>query len=82
MAASAQDLLIAQGNGKIFVQSNATAVVEGSVSLQNGSTLLNEGTITIKEVGAAGITNWTDGSISPYHYGNGTVLFNGMGGLS
>jgi hypothetical protein len=80
MATSAQDLLIAQGSGKIFVQTNATAVVEGSVLLQNGSTLSNEGTITMKEVGAAGITNWADGSITPYHYGNGTVLFNGIGG--
>lgn len=77
---AAQDLFFVQGSGRVFVQSNAQATVEGGVNLQNGSVLSNQGTITIKEIGAAGVTNWIDGTVIPYFHGDGTVVFNGLGG--
>lgn len=80
LPAAAQDLFFVQGSGRVFVQSNAQATVEGGVNLQNGSVLSNQGTITIKEIGAAGATNWTDGTVVPYFHGNGTLIFNGLGG--
>ncbi len=76
----AQNIVTVQGSGKVYVQANANAYVHGGLLFQNGSALSNSGTITVKEIGNAGASNWTDESSTPYFHGNGTVVFNGTGG--
>ena len=76
----AQTLVTVQGSGKVYVESNANAIVHGGLLFQNGSLLSNTGTITVKEIGTAGASNWIDQTSTPYFYGSGTVIFNGAGG--
>jgi hypothetical protein len=77
---SAQPIVTVQGSGKVYVQNNANAYVHGGLLFQNGSELSNTGIIVVKEIGAAGASNWTDQTATPYFHGNGTVIFNGTGG--
>jgi len=76
----AQTIVTVQGSGKVYVQSNANAYVHGGLLFQNGSLLSNTGTVTVKEIGASGASNWTDETTTPYFHGSGTVIFNGVGG--
>ncbi len=76
----AQTIVTVQGSGKVYVQSNANAYVHGGLMFQNGSLLSNTGTVTVKEIGAAGASDWTDQTATPYFHGSGTVIFNGTGG--
>ncbi|WP_407525967.1 T9SS type A sorting domain-containing protein [Lacibacter sp. MH-610] len=80
LVSAAQDLFFVQNNARAVVQSNAQATVHGGVQLFNGSLLTNNGTITVKQVGASGASNWTDATVTPYFHGSGTVIFNGTGG--
>ena len=73
-------IVTVQGSGKVYVQSNANAYVHGGLLFQNGSLLSNTGTVTVKEIGASGASNWTDQTATPYFHGSGTVIFNGVGG--
>lgn len=76
----AQDVMKVQNGGSITVQNGAELVIQGGVSLDNGSTLVNNGTIHLKQNGANGAANWTDNTAAAYNYGTGKVVFNGTGG--
>lgn len=76
----AQEVMKVQNGAAITVQNGAEIIIQGGMSLDNGSSLVNNGTITLRQNGSAGTANWTDNSLTPYHYGTGKVLFNGTGG--
>ena len=76
----AQDLLHAQQGATITVQSGASVVVLGGVQLDNGSSLLNNGVIQLKQNGVNGTADWTDHSTTRYAYGSGKLVLNGTGG--
>jgi Secretion system C-terminal sorting domain len=76
----AQDVVKIQNGAVVTVQSGAEVVVQGGVSLDNGSTVVNSGTIRLKQNGGAGAADWTDATVTPYSYGAGKVIFNGTGG--
>ncbi|MEQ1678045.1 MAG: T9SS type A sorting domain-containing protein, partial [Chitinophagaceae bacterium] len=61
-------------------QSGTEMIVMGGLSLDNGSTLVNNGTIRVKQNGATGAADWTDNTLTSYNYGSGKVIFNGTGG--
>ncbi len=74
-----QDVLKVENGASITVQSGAEITVQGNITLDNGSTLVNNGTIRLKENGASA-ANWTDNTASGYNYGSGKVIFNGTTG--
>lgn len=76
----AQEVMKVQNGALITVQNGAEMMVQGGLNLENGSTLVNNGTITLRQNGASGAANWTDNSLTPYNYGTGKVVFNGTGG--
>ncbi len=76
----AQDVMKVQSGAVITVQNGAELVVKGGISLDNGSTLNNAGTIRMSQNGAAGTADWTDNTVTGYNYGTGKVIFNGNGG--
>jgi len=78
----AQDVIKVQNGASITVQNGADIVVLGGINLDNGSSLVNNGSITLKQNGASGAANWTDNSITGYNHGTSKVVFNGNGGQS
>ncbi|MGQ0739320.1 MAG: T9SS type A sorting domain-containing protein [Bacteroidota bacterium] len=76
----AQDIIKVQNGASITVQNGAEITVQGGVSLDNGSTLVNNGTIRLKQNGASGAADWIDNTVTAYNYGTGKVIFNGTGG--
>jgi Secretion system C-terminal sorting domain len=80
ISANAQDVMKVQNGATITVQNGAELVVLGGISLDNGSTILNNGTIVIKQNGVSGTADWVDNTNTAYNYGTGKVVFNGTGG--
>jgi len=78
----AQDVIKVQSGASITVQNGADMVVLGGISLDNGSSLVNNGSITLKQNGVSGAANWTDNNTTGYNHGTGKVVFNGNGGHS
>src|SRR5688572_26408102 len=78
--ASAQEVLRVQNGAVVTVQTGAQITVLGGVNLVNGSSLTNNGTITVKGNGASGTGDWTDNTAAPYNHGTGTIIFNRTGG--
>lgn len=75
-----QEIMKVQSGAIFTVQSGAQVVVQGGITLDNGSTLSNAGTITIKQNGVSGAADWIDNTVTGYNYGAGKVIFNGTGG--
>lgn len=76
----AQGILKVQNGAVITVQSGVQMVLQGGVTLENGSTLSNAGTITVKQNGVSGAADWVDNTVTAYNYGTGKIVFNGSGG--
>lgn len=79
--ANAQEILRVQNGAVLTVQTGAQVTVLGGVNLVNGSTLTNNGIITVKGNGASGSGDWSDNSSSPYSHGSGSIIFNRTGGV-
>jgi hypothetical protein len=71
-----QEALKIQSGGSITIQSGAELVLQGGLTLDDGSSLLNNGTIFLKNNTTANISNWTDNSILGALTGTGIVIFN------
>lgn len=76
----AQNLLTIQNGGKLYIQSNASGTVHGSVSLQNGSLIALEGTLTQDHPSSTGVSSWTDQTATAYSHGSGRLILSGSGG--
>jgi hypothetical protein len=64
-------------NGAVFnIQSGAQLNIAGGITLENGSTLINNGIVTLLKNTAGGSSDWTDNSITGYNYGTGTLILN------
>ena len=64
-----------QSGADIRIQSGVELVVQGDISLEAGSVLINAGTILLGN--SAGYNaNFTDQTITPYQYGTGRIVFN------
>jgi hypothetical protein len=72
----AQEVLHAANGALISVTNGATLSLKGGISLDNGSTLVNNGRITLYRNTTSNGADWTDKATTPYGYGTGTVVFN------
>jgi len=69
-----------QNGASLTVQSGAEITIQGGISLDNGSSLVNNGTIRLKQNGPSGAADWIDNTVTAYNYGTGKAVFNGTGG--
>jgi hypothetical protein len=77
LQSQAQDVMKVMPGARITIQPGTEIVVLGGVSFDKGAYLVNNGTIRIKDNDAKREANWTDATVSSYHYGSGRVIFNG-----
>lgn len=78
-SATAQDALYVKNGASIALQPGAVVNVKGNVTLENGSTLLNQGSIYVEGSTRWGPGHWTDHSAIRGDYGSGRFIFNGAG---
>jgi len=74
----AQEVMHVQSGTTVRLEAGASIVLAGGITLDNGSLLVNAGTIMVKN-GATGEADFIDntGTGNFYHYGTGQLLFNG-----
>jgi len=77
--ASAQAVLYFQNTSAMTVQRGAEMIVQGTVELEDGSLLVNEGKMTLGYNSETGITDWLDHTITSYDHGTGTLAYNSSG---
>ena len=75
---NAQDVLLATGNTNITVEKNANMYVGGGISLENKSSIHNDGTIFIAKTNT-GKADLIDNTNAAYNYGAGSFIFWGNG---
>lgn len=75
---NAQDVLLATGNTSITVDKNANMYVGGGISLENKSSIHNDGTIFIAK-NNTGKADLIDNTNTVYNYGAGSFIFWGNG---
>jgi hypothetical protein len=76
----AQEVLHISNNAMVSITNGASLTIAGGVVLDNGSTLLNNGNISLIKNTAGGPSNWTDNTSVGYNYGNGILLLNSNNG--
>lgn len=78
IASGAQEVLRVQNGAVVTVQPGTQVTVLGGVTLATGSTLTNNGTITVKGNTISGTGDWADNTTGGYQ-GTGTLVFNHTG---
>jgi hypothetical protein len=73
----AQAELNVPAGAQLILQSGATVSVNGHLTLANGGSINNAGTITVNRNTTA--ADFTDNNIVPQNYGNGKFIFSGGG---
>ena len=73
---SAQEVLRSKNGAVIAIQSGSELTIQGGITLENGSGLLNNGTLRLKNNSIANGSDWIDNSISGALSGTGMVIFN------
>ena len=73
----AQEVLRVQNGAILTVGSGAVLTLNGGITLDNGSQLVHNGTITIGTYGGSGTGDWLDNSVTAYGYGSGVTVFSG-----
>lgn len=73
----AQDALYIKNGAAITIQNGAVVTVKGNVTLENGSTLANQGIIYVGGSPTLGAGHWTDLSATGGTYGPGRFIFDG-----
>ncbi|WP_315818062.1 hypothetical protein [Paraflavitalea speifideaquila] len=64
-----------QSGASVHIQNGANITIEGELTLANGSNLANNGIISIGN--SSGLAaDFTDNTITAYHYGSGQFIFN------
>jgi PKD domain-containing protein len=71
-----QEVIKIQKGGGVTIQSGADLHLEGGITLDDGSSLLNNGTVFLKNNVLSNISNWTDNSVAGALSGTGIVIFN------
>ena len=74
--ASAQQVLQVSNGVVITIQNGIELTLQGGITLENGSSLVNNGTLRLKNNSIANISDWTDYSAAGALSGSGLVIFN------
>jgi len=72
----AQEVIKIQNGGSLTIQNGTDLHLQGGITLDNGSSLVNNGNLFLKNNTVSNISNWTDNSIISALTGTGIVIFN------
>src|SRR5580658_5953748 len=75
--ARAQEVMRVQNGAILTVANGAVLTLNGGITLDNGSQLIHNGTVTIGTFGGSGTGDWIDNTIAAYGYGSGVTVFSG-----
>lgn len=78
--AEAQEVLHVANGALLSVTSGATLGLNGGITMENGSVLMNAGRITLSKNSTGLNSDWIDQGTIAYRYGAGAVLFNSSAG--
>ena len=73
---NAQQVVYLQNGGSLTIQNGAELHLLGGITLDNGSSLTNNGNLFLKNNVLSNASNWTDNSILGALTGTGIVIFN------
>src|SRR5450755_2344612 len=71
-----QEVMHIKNSAVVNIQNSAQLTIAGGITLENGSTLINNGTVTLLKNTAGGSSDWTDNSVTGYNYGTGMLVLN------
>src|SRR4030095_16964445 len=74
--ARGQEAIKIQSGGSLTIQGGADLHLQGGITLDNGSSLVSNGNLFLKNNILSNISNWTDNSIAGALSGTGIVIFN------
>src|SRR5207248_3314665 len=74
--ASAQQVLQVSNGVVITIQNGIELTLQGGITLENGSSLVNNGTLRLKNNSISNQSDWTDYSAAGALSGSGLVIFN------
>src|SRR5439155_13956602 len=72
----AQEVLHLKNGSTVMVQNGVELTLQGGITMDNGSSLINNGTVRVKNNSVANISDWIDNSAAGALSGNGWVIFN------
>ena len=73
---AAQEILHLQNGASVTIQNGVELTLMGGIGLDNGSSLINNGTLRLKNNSVANQSDWTDNSALGALSGTGLVIFN------
>lgn len=76
----AQEVLHLQNGATLIVQNGVELTLLGGCTLDDGSSLMNSGTVRLKNNSVSNISDWTDNSAVGALTGTGTIIFNSTNG--
>src|SRR5437016_4030807 len=71
-----QEALRIKNGSTLTIQNGADISLQGGITLENGSSLVNNGTLRLKNNSIANQSDWTDNSAAGALSGSGLVIFN------
>ena len=71
----AQEVMRLLNGGSLTIQNAAGLYLQGGITLDNGSSLVNNGNLFLRNNTVSNISNWTDNSIAGALTGTGIVIF-------
>lgn len=71
-----QEVIKVQNGARLIVQNGTNFVLQGGITLENGSSLSNHGILFLKNNPVANTSDWKDFSLSGSLSGTGIVIFN------
>lgn len=71
-----QEVIKIQNGGSLTVQSGTELHLQGGITFENGSSLVNNGNLFLENNVLSNSSNWTDNSIAGALSGTGIVIFN------
>jgi Secretion system C-terminal sorting domain len=75
-----QELMHVKNGAVVNIQNGAQLSIAGGITLENGSTLINNGIITLLKNSSGGSSDWNDISTTGYNYGTGMLVLNSNSG--
>ena len=73
---SAQEVLRVQNGATLAIQPGVEMTIGGGITLENGSSVINNGTIRLKNNPVSNLSDWLDNSVTGALSGAGLVIFN------
>ena len=71
-----QEVMKIQNGGSLTIQSGSELHLQGGITFDNGSSLVNNGNLFLKNNTMSNVSNWADNSVAGALSGTGIVIFN------